>query len=173
MPGFLRRVLGSSDGPNLPKLAPAYAGLRSMVLGLDPAKVGPSRIADLAKVLGVVVDWSVGNGFGTFVALADGTASMYTSSGGGTIGAAGRPEMDAAGERLLRTVEKHLDRFGEVGAPGPPVVGSVVYWVLTRDGVRAVAHDASGPPAGDAALAELGAAFQDYVTAFRLVDGGR
>lgn len=140
-----------------------------MVLGLDDGKLG-DPVVPLQNVLGVVVDWSLGDDFATFVALSDGTASYYTSSGGGTIGAAGRPAIDAAGAGLLRTAEEQLSRFRPVPAASPPRAGRVTYWVLTRTGLRAVDHDAGGPPSGDTGLAALGDAFQEYVTQFRVLD---
>lgn len=168
--GFLRRLLPK----RLPRLDAGaryrtYAGLRSMVLGLDEAKLG-ARVVQLPNVLGVVVDWSLGNDFATFVALSDGTASMYTSAGGGTIGAGGRPGIDAAAASLLQAAEEHLERFVPVGAAGAPLPDRVTYWALTRTGPRAVDHGADGPPDGDAGLQALGDAFQEYVTQFRLLD---
>jgi hypothetical protein len=150
----------------------AYAGLRSMVLRLDARKLG-DPVVQLANVLGVVVDWSLGDEFATFVALSDGTASMYTSAGGGTIGAGGRPGIDAAAATLLRTAEEQLDRFTPVGAESGPHPGRVRYWALTRAGLLAIDHSAEGPPEGDPGLAALGDAFQEYVTQFRLLDEAR
>jgi hypothetical protein len=138
-------------------------------LGLDEGRLG-DRVVQLPNVFGVVVDWSLGDDFATFVALADGTASMYTSAGGGTIGAGGRPGIDAAGAVLLRTVEVQLDRFAHVAAASGPRPGRVTYWALTRAGLRAIDHSADGPPPGDAGLGALGDAFQEYVTQFRLLD---
>jgi len=167
---FLRRLLPK----RLPRLDAGaryrtYAGLRSMVLGLDEAKLG-ARVVQLPNVLGVVVDWSLGDDFATFVALADGTASMYTSSGGGTLGAGGRPGIDAAAAGLLRAAEAHLERFTPADAASAPRRGRVTYWALTRSGPRALDHGADGPPRGDAGLQALGDAFQEYVTQFRLLD---
>jgi hypothetical protein len=150
----------------------AYVGLRSMVLGLDERKLG-DRVVNLSNVLGVVVDWSVGDAFATFVALTDGTASMYTSAGGGTIGVAGQPGIDAAGAALLRTAENELGQFTPVSAPSPPRPGRVTYWALTRSGLRAIDHDAGGPPPGDPGLVALGEALQAYVTEFRLLEEAR
>ena len=162
----LRRL--KPGGP--PRVDRTYAGLRSMALTLDPSKLGPVADTELQRVYGVVVDWSLGEDFATFVALADRTASLYTSRGGGTIGAAGRPAIDAAGARLLRTAEANLEGFLPVDGPEPPVVGAVRYWALTRGGLVSAGHDASGPPADTPGLQALGDAFQDYVTAFRIVD---
>jgi hypothetical protein len=142
-----------------------------MVLGLDEAKLG-DPVVRLPNVIGVVVDWSLGEDFATFVALADGTASMYTSSGGGTIGAGGQPGIDASGAALLRAAEDALNVFQPVESAGPPSPGRVTYWAMTRGGLRAVDHSAEGPPTGTP-LETLGDAFQDYVTAFRLLDEAR
>ena len=168
--GFLRRLL-----KGIPRLDGgarwrAYAGLRSMVLGIDQAKLG-DRVVQLPNVLGVVVDWSLGEDFATFVALADGTASMYTSAGGGTIGAGGRPGIDTAGAVLLRSGRG--TRRPVRSRSRPRVVriraGSRT-GCSTRTGLRAVDHPAEGPPPGDVGLAALGDAFQEYVTQFRLLD---
>lgn len=82
-----------------------YAGLRGMVLGLDPKKVGVEPTRELPRVWGIVVDWGMDSGSATFVALADGTASMYTSSGGGVIGAGEHEPVQAAAQRLLDVAE--------------------------------------------------------------------
>jgi hypothetical protein len=167
---FLRKLLPK----RLPRLDAGaryrtYAGLRSMVLGLDEGKLGPP-VVRLPNVLGVIVDWSLGDDFATFVALSDGTASMYTSAGGGTLGAGGRPGIDAAAARLLQAAEEQLQRFAPADAASAPRPGRVTYWVLTRTGPRAVDHGADGPPPGDAGLQAIGNAFQEYVTQFRLLD---
>jgi len=53
------------------------------------------------------------------------------------------------------------------GAPKGPRVDRTA---MTYAGLRSIGHSANGPPADSPGLQELGAAFQDYVTAFRLVD---
>ena len=151
-----------------PSFEPVYLELRSMVLELDPSAVGIAPSDELPNVWGVVVDWGLEEGSATFVALADGTGSMYTSSGGGTIGGGGRPALVAAGRALLRAaehVQSHLPPAVEFAAPR---LREVRYWILTFDGARSARHGPDGPPPDDAVLGYLGAAFQDYVTAFRL-----
>ncbi len=153
-----------------PVLAPAYANLRRMILTLDPRRTGMQPTPDLPNAWGVVVDWGTGTGIATFVALADGTGSMYTSTGSGTIGGVGQPTIVEAARRLLLAAEAwhgQLDRAAEFG---PPDVHRCTYWVLTNGGARTATHDSSGPPPGDAPLNALGEAFQGYVTAFRLLD---
>jgi hypothetical protein len=117
-----------------------------------------------------VVDWGTDNGVATFVALADGTGSMYTSSGGGTIGGQGQATVVEAGRRLLAVAERVHDDLQPAAGFDRPKLLEVRYWVLTYGGARTAAHGHDGPPDGDATLVALGDAFGDYVTAFRHVD---
>lgn len=140
-----------------------------MALELDPSSAGLQPTAELPNVWGVVVDWGTDTGVATFVALADGTGSMVTSSGGGTIGGQGHASIVDAGRRLLAVAEALHRDLQPVVRFDPPTVRMVRYWVLTYGGARAAAHGPEGPPAGDAMLRALGGAFQGYVTAFRLL----
>src|SRR5689334_23317524 len=95
-----------------------YEGLRS--LALDAIEQGLARTnLDFPNVAGVVVDVPAdGGGIATFVALADGTTSMYTSTGGGTIGAGFHPPVADASRDLLHTVEQHRRAFTVIGDGG-------------------------------------------------------
>jgi hypothetical protein len=52
-----------------PAFAEVYLELRSMVLGLEPSAADMRPTPELRNVWGVVVDWGMENGVGTFVAL--------------------------------------------------------------------------------------------------------
>ena len=60
-----------------------------------------SLIFDTLGVRGLVVDVPASGGAVALVALADGTASMYTSAGGGIVGAGLEPQVAAAVRQLL------------------------------------------------------------------------
>jgi hypothetical protein len=150
-----------------------YEGLRTMILTTDPAKVGLAATSELPNVWGVVVDWGMDPNVATVVALADGTASMYTSTGGGVIGAGGRPAVDAANRRLLGVAEAQLARFEPIDAPADPDPTTFVYWILTWSGLRTAAHSPAGPPKDDAALVAVGEAFQEFVAQLRLASDRR
>lgn len=57
-----------------------YLGLRSMVMSIPPEEIG---IPDDVEVFGVIMDTTYPNGTATLIALADGTVSLYTSTGPG------------------------------------------------------------------------------------------
>jgi hypothetical protein len=73
-----------------------YAELRQQVFRLDRSGLGPDADARTGQVWGVMFEMGQLNGTVTFVALADNTTSMYTSTGGGMIGAGfHRPDRQA------------------------------------------------------------------------------
>lgn len=127
-----RRKRGSS-GSERPD--DVYRGLRSLALdsvanGLDLPG------ADHRDVSGVVVDIPAEGGFATVVGLTDNTTSLYTSTGGGTIGAGEHPEVAAATHRLLSAVQAQLGSFRRQDDGDFPPAGNVRFHVLTPAGSR-------------------------------------
>jgi hypothetical protein len=77
------------------------------------------------STLGVVVDIPSEGGFVTLVALADGTTSMYTSTGGGVVGAGAQEAVASANAELLRIIDSHSQLFpadDRTDLPGPELV---------------------------------------------------
>ena len=62
-------------------------------------------------VAGLVADIPAEGGFVTIVGLADGTSRMYTSIGGGVIGAGAHAAVAAANEVLLVEVQRNIGLF--------------------------------------------------------------
>jgi hypothetical protein len=119
-----------SDSPPNP-----YEGLRSLALnavqnGLPP----PSD--DHPDVSGVVIDIPAQGGFVTVVGMTDNGTSMYTSVGGGTIGAGEREPVASATQALLSAVQSHFLSFASGGDPRLPPSGFVRFHVLSPSGPR-------------------------------------
>ena len=99
-----------------------YSDLRSMALGVDPATI---RRLDGERWTGAAVAAMeiglAGSGAAvTIVAIADGTVSMYTSPGGGVLGAGEHAAVRGAGDRFRAVVaESHglLQRSQSFPAP--------------------------------------------------------
>jgi hypothetical protein len=130
--------------------APAYAAamvenpgteLRLQALRADPAEYGMKPSDELPHVFGVAVDMAYPNGTATLVAFADGTTSLYTSTGSGVIGGGGHPQVVRANRVLLRTGEDHLQAFAPDTSENPPAPGSATIRLLTYDGRMAVTED--------------------------------
>ena len=120
----------STDAPN-----DVYDDLRTMAL--DAATRGVvSTSPDHPDVLGLVVDIPAKGGFVTIVGLADSTASMYTSVGGGIIGAGGHASVAAATQAALAEVQQNLGRFNVRDDQALPPDGLVRLHVLTSSGGR-------------------------------------
>jgi len=75
-----------------------YHRLRSQLFAMKPEKAGFAS----AGVWGVAVETGYEKGSATLAALADGTASMYFSTGGGVIGAGLHEKPNALAKELVR-----------------------------------------------------------------------
>src|SRR5258708_6790162 len=89
-----------------------------------------------ADVSGMVIDIPSGGGFATVVALTDNTPSMYTSVGGGTIGAGEHQAVAEAVHRLLSVVQAQLGSFRRQDDGSLPPSGSVRFHVLSPSARR-------------------------------------
>ena len=105
-----------------PSPAATYYGLRGRAL----ESVGRGWIVATPahpRVCGVVVDVPASGGFATVVALADNTTSLYTSVGGGSIGAGEHQPVADANHRLLATIDEYLLGFSIGGDDTLPPAG--------------------------------------------------
>lgn len=112
-----------------PSPADTYYGLRGRAL----ESVGRGWIVATPahpRVCGVVIDVPASGGFATVVALADNTTSLYTSVGGGSIGAGEHQPVADANHRLLATIDEYLLGFSIGGDDTLPPAGFVRYHVL-------------------------------------------
>jgi hypothetical protein len=107
----------SKGGKSVPRDrgADVYAGLREQILRLDPATAGMIQRPGGAIVWGALMEMGYPSGVATMVALADGTTSMYTSSGGGIIGGGGHRAVATATHAFLESVADHLRTTSETG----------------------------------------------------------
>jgi hypothetical protein len=112
-----------------------YNGLRSTMLGAASSGQIP-RHDDHPDVYGLVIDMPGQGGYATVVALGDNTTSMYTSSGGGIIGAGEQPAVAASTQRLLTVTQDHLGSFTGNEDGSLPEPGTVRLHVLTGQAPR-------------------------------------
>src|SRR6267378_4634563 len=110
--------------------------LRANLLGSSPSDYGLKPTAELPRVWAAIMDIGMRNGGASIVAVADGSASMYTSTGGGMIGAGEHPSGRAAGLHFLRIVERVLDAMRPTADAPLPSAGEYAFVALTYDGKR-------------------------------------
>jgi hypothetical protein len=146
-----------------------YLGLRSMVFGVDPETLTFRPDAHVHGAWCAVVDFGQPNGTATLVCIADGTVSMYTSTGGGVIGAGEHGAVWDAAVRLL-DVAGGAAAFLRVTDEPPPVPGpgAVRLSVRTFDGTLSNEVAEETLQRGRHALSPFYAAAQDVLTEVRL-----
>jgi hypothetical protein len=84
----------------------------------------------------VVIDIPAQGGYATIAAFADDSTSLYTSSGGGTIGAGNYRPVAEATRQLLSIAAAHMDAFGDTDNGDWPEAGSVRFHLVTSEGHR-------------------------------------
>src|SRR5579863_8153750 len=91
-----------------PTLSSPYLGLREQALHVTANVAGATEGAPDNAPYGLVTDLAFPNGTATIVALADGTASMYYSGGGGFLGGIGVPSIRAAAINAVKSARSAL-----------------------------------------------------------------
>jgi hypothetical protein len=138
--------------------------LSAVVTGLAPPGTGHPDVS------GVVVDVPAQGGFATFVALNDNTTSMYTSTGGGTIGAGEHQHVAAATQALLAAAQAHIEAFSPPDDARLPAGGMVRFHALGPSGGRYVdVPEDSFWGRSPHALMPVIAATQDVISAIQTV----
>lgn len=147
--------------------AAASRELRAMVLALSAADLGLTRANYPHEVWGMLMETGMQGGHYTLVALADGSTSLYYSTGGGIIGAGSWPAVKAASERFLDQGDRALDRSAPARSLQPPPSGSTRFFFLTFAGM----HVGTAPDAAltrkNHRLAALFRAGHEVITAIR------
>jgi hypothetical protein len=139
-----------------------YAGLRAAFLTLGSDVVdGPLR--------GAMIEFGMPGASVTIVCVADGTTSMYTSVGGGMIGAGQHEQVRRANAAFRAAVSADLDRLTPVTEVPLPEPAEVNIAAVTADGLRLLHGSEVGMAAVDSPDRPLFMAGQDVVTQLRLL----
>jgi hypothetical protein len=135
----------------------AGVSLRDRLLHSSAEQIG---VAPVRGVWGVIMERGYKKGVATVIALADGTANLYISSGGSVVGGREHPPTRLAALKLCdQAADSLADTVVAHDFPAPKQ-GRVRFYVLTADGVHAAEGDLfpTGRDGGGATLAPLLAA---------------
>ena len=162
----LRRAVRRGAAP--PSPADVYAGLRSIALRVDPETLTLTSGESWSGAFVAMMEIGLAKGVASFVAMADGTVSMYTSVGGGVIGLGAHASVRASAARF-RTVAGETRGLLERRTDFPlPEQGQVRFQVRTADGDYSGAAPENVLRAGRHSFSRLYEAGQDLVTEIRL-----
>jgi hypothetical protein len=121
------------------------------------------------SVHSVLMDWNVSNGTATVLAAADGTASLYLSSGGGFLGGGQKyPELRNAALHAVHLATGLFSHFDTTESIDLPAAGEVFFYLTTSNGVRLAIAKEVNLRTGNDPLASLGAIMQEIITQYRM-----
>jgi len=110
--------------------------LRAKLLAMSPADLKLKPTQHLPRVWAALLDWGLRGASATIAVVADGTVSMYTSAGGGMIGAGQHQQIHMPAARFLKTVEAIVDSLPPATEAPLPREGEAAIVALTYDGMR-------------------------------------
>ena len=151
--------------------APVYLLLRERLFATKPADLRLAPRPSLEHVWGALMELGVKGGSATVVSIADGTTSLYFSSGGGVLGGHAHAEVRKASARLLIRLERALGALLP-GDPAPlPAEGQVRFIALTYAGAYVATAGEAELTAGKHALSAVFVAGHEVITQVRLTAG--
>ena len=156
--------------PKPPKES-VYEGLRMQILQGSREKLGIPAPASPSQTWGVVMDWGLENGSATVVALSDGTASVYLTSGGGSIGGGKSHEAIHAGAiNAVSIAAKFRPKMRPAENYPLLALNGVTFYVLTDTGVFSESASAGDLSSDQHAMSPLGDAMQEIITQYRKIE---
>lgn len=127
----LGRLFGGDEKPPY-EVADVYTGLREQIL-----KLSDKDISDLKgkAVWAVLVEMGRPNAAITVMAVADGTASLYLSNGGGMIGLGEHTNVRPKSLKLIEVAGTESKKMKKVETFPLPSPGEVRFYIVTPNGV--------------------------------------
>ena len=116
-----------------------YTGLRQQILTLDPASMHLAPSAEHPHVYGGLMEMGMGGDVASLVVIADGTTSLYWSTGGGIIGAGLHQPVKGPSKGFLAALERHVDELSPDPTGETPPAGMIHLRALTFDRGRLLA----------------------------------
>ncbi len=148
------------------ELADVFTALRDQALGFGSVEIKAPPVVDGGRALGVVMDLGHDTAVVSLVGLADGTASLYVSTGGARIGLGQHPAVADAARRWVAVAESSPG-LAEREAEALPPDGRIRLNVLTTGPVLVGEATERELEAGAHPLSSLYAAGQDLITEIR------
>ena len=143
--------------------------MRESVFKLDPATIGISPSNYSGHVWGMIFETGIEREAYSLVVLADGTTSLYFSTGGGIIGAGEHSNVRTASKNLLLKANDAIGRSTFTQAHPLPYDGTSVFYFLTFDGTRFYSAPESRLGNGQDKLSPLFHASHEVISELRAI----
>ena len=147
--------------------------LRRQALTVEAAALTLKPTPARPHVWGVVMEIGYPEAAATLVVFADGTTSMYFSSGGGVIGAGDHEPVRAAAGKLLSLAESQVSRFAPAADTSLPLAGRVTFFLRTFTGTLGAEAGETELGGGAHRLSEVFLAAHAVITAVREATPGQ
>src|SRR5262245_47901020 len=126
--GFLRRLFGGSGERPPDTGKDTFQGLRSVALNTRRAEISVAEPPRDAPVWGLLMETGFEGATATVVAMADGSTSLYLSSGGGVIGGQSHVSVREANASLLRSANQFRTQMKPTLSYPLPALGQVLFY---------------------------------------------
>lgn len=147
----------------------AYLGLRDLALKTKASEMKPSP-GDTDEPYGVVMDMDVHGATATITSFGDGHASLYLSTGGGTIGSGeASPEVAEAAKQFVAAARPFVPSMTRANTQPLPGPGEVIFYVLTPGGIYTATMPKRGERGSENTLSPLFHASQQVLTQIELL----
>jgi hypothetical protein len=156
--------------PTEPSSETVYQGLRNMVLCGTRERFGLAPTSSPMEPWGVVMDWGVPGGTATVMALSDGSASIYLSSGGGYLGGQNQESVRTAALHAITTACEYASQMQKTNDYNLPAAGEVIFYLLTDSGTFTASEKETELRNQTHPLSKLGNAMQNIVTQYRILE---
>ena len=157
----------NSQSKNPTDAGKIYHGFREMMLKIRRPPTIPNP-AKPTEPWGVLMDWGMRNGTATVMSMADGSASVYLSSGGGYIGGQGIEKVRLAAQQAIaqaRSIPMPEQPMTDFPLPEPH---GMIFHFLSDAGVFTLRSSEQELNSPTHALRKLGDAMQAVITEFRI-----
>jgi hypothetical protein len=157
-------------GKSKPDKEDVYEGLRLQILQGSRKKLDLPPGASRNEPWGVVMDWGMARGTATVTALSDGSASIYLSSGGGSIGGGqSHGSFRKAAKNAVSITAKVQPTMRATAKYPLPSQDQLNFYVLTDAGAYTESASVKDVSSHRQALSALGDAMQVIVTEYRKI----
>jgi hypothetical protein len=144
-----------------------YADMRRMFLTAPSNPTFPAPPAN-DGVYGALLEFGLDKGSATFVAMHDGTTSMYTSTGGGYIGVGTHEPVRLANAAFVRAAVESSNLMTATNDFPLPAPGTIRFYLITARGVRTAEVSMAELKGGGRGLSRLADVGNDLVSQVRL-----